>query len=73
MDDQQIGGSYNPATGNIEHKKGFDKYTGSVTESESMITPENGFIKIDLLSEGESPMAEIERRDREYEKSLKLD
>ena len=38
-----------------------------------MITPENGFIKIDLLSEGESPMAEIERRDREYEKSLKLD
>ena len=60
-------GSYNPSTGNIEHKKGFDKYTGSVTESESLITEENGFSNVTTLPKGYSPMSEIERRDKEYE------
>lgn len=60
-------GSYNPGTGNIEHKKGYDKFTGSATESESLITEDNGFKNIVHLKEGESPMSEIERRDKEYE------
>ena len=64
-------GSYNPSTGEIENKKGFDKHTGSITSDESLITEENGFIKIDFLGEGESPLSEIERRDKEYEKSLR--
>jgi len=61
-------GSYNPSTGKIEHKKGYDKYTGSVTEEESLITEENGFKNIIYLSEGCSPYDEIERRDKEHEK-----
>ncbi len=60
-------GSYNPGTGNIEHKKGAGKYTGSVTREESIITEENGFTKIWETPIGSSPFAEIERRDREYE------
>jgi len=61
-------GSYNPASGNIEFKKGMGKYTGSITEKESLITEENGFKKIWNMPVGGSPFAEIERRDKEYEK-----
>lgn len=60
-------GSYNPSTGEIEHKKGAGKYTGSVTRDESLITEENGFHKIWETPVGSSPFAEIERRDKEYE------
>lgn len=56
-------GSYNPSTGNIENKKGFDKYTGSVLAKDSMITEENGFKDIVILETGTSPFSEIERRD----------
>jgi hypothetical protein len=58
-------GSYNPSTGNIEHKKGDGKYTGSVTLKESIITEENGFLNVDILDC--SPLDEITRRDKEYE------
>ena len=30
-------GSYNPGTGNIEHKKGDGKYTGSVKEEDTVM------------------------------------
>lgn len=57
-------GSYNPSTGNIENKKGFDKHTGSVTESESLIRLENGFSKVHNV-EG-SPFSVIDELDAEY-------
>jgi len=60
-------GSYNPASGKTEFKKGMGKYTGSVTAKESLITEENGFHSIWNMPKGCSPFAEIERRDKEYE------
>lgn len=62
-------GSYNPSTGNIENKKGFDKFTGSVHLKDSIVTPENGFKNVELLAEGESPMGIIALRDEAYEKA----
>tara|TARA_R110000868_G_scaffold320909_12_gene581955 strand:+ start:2035 stop:2352 length:318 start_codon:yes stop_codon:yes gene_type:complete len=59
-------GDVNPATKKVEGDYG-DKYKGSVSKEESLLTEENGFIKIDLLAAGSSPYAEIERRDKEYE------
>jgi hypothetical protein len=56
-------GSYNPSTGNIENKKGFDKYTGSVLPHETIITEENGFENIDMIGVGTSVASEIDRRD----------
>ena len=58
-------GSYNPSTGDIENKKGAGKYSGSVTEEESLITVENGFKCIGMF-EG-SGLDEITRRDKVYE------
>lgn len=60
-------GSYNPATGNIEFKKGMGKFTGSIPAKESLITEENGFKNIWLMPAAGSPYPEIERRDKEYE------
>lgn len=60
-------GSYNPATGNIEHKKGYDKHTGSIKPEDSLITENNGFKLIEILEEGESPLSVIEKRDKEYQ------
>lgn len=60
-------GSYNPASGKVEHKKGMGKYTGSITAKESLITEENGFKNIWDMPVGGSPFAEIDRRDKEYE------
>ena len=59
-------GSYNPASGKVEQKKGAGKYTGSIHPSESLITEENGFKNIWVMPMGCSPFAEIERRDQEY-------
>jgi hypothetical protein len=56
-------GSYNPSTGNIEQKKGFDKYKGAVCLHESLITKENGFDEINLLGPGISPLSVIQQRD----------
>ncbi len=58
-------GSYNPASGNIEHKKGDGKYTGSVTEKESVIKEENGFFNIQYVERG-SPYHVIEQMDAKY-------
>ena len=62
-------GSYNPGTGNIENKKGFDKYTGSVKVEDSIITEANGFKNIEHLAVGESPLGAIALRDEAYEKA----
>lgn len=53
-------GSYNPSTGNIEHKKGYDKFSGSIDESESLITKENGFDNISYSGIGVSPFSIID-------------
>lgn len=59
-------GSYNPGTGNIENKKGFDKYRGSIDEKDSMITKENGFDIIKYSGIGGSPMSVIDELDSKY-------
>ena len=58
-------GSYNPSTGDIENKKGAGKYTGSVTEKESVITEANGFKNIRFVQNG-SPYDEITKMDSKY-------
>lgn len=59
-------GSVNPATGEMVNKKGFDKFRGSISEKDSLITPEF-FEKIHTLSKGESPLAFIEQLDKQYQ------
>lgn len=58
-------GSYNPSTGNIENKKGAGKFTGSVTEEESVIKEENGFKNIVHVDSG-SPYDIITEMDSKY-------
>jgi hypothetical protein len=58
-------GSYNPASGNIEHKKGDGKFTGSVKPEESVITEENGFKNIEFVEKG-SPYGCIDQMDSKY-------
>jgi hypothetical protein len=58
-------GSYNPSTGNIENKKGAGKFSGSITEEESLITKENGFEDIHYVKGG-SPYSLIEEIDKNY-------
>ena len=59
-------GSYNPSTGNIEHKKGYDKYSGAISENESLITKENGFENIVYSGIGVSPYSIIDEMDSKY-------
>ena len=61
----KLWGDYNPTNKKMEGNYGH-KYTGAVTKEESMILPENGMTNIDLFKG--SPFAEIDRRDREYQK-----
>lgn len=58
-------GSVNPATGQMENKKGAGKYTGSVRPEESVITEENGFKNIHLVECG-SPYDAITEMDAKY-------
>lgn len=59
-------GDINPATKQVEGSYG-SKYTGCISEGESLITQENGFKNIELLEEGVSPLSVIYQRDKEYE------
>lgn len=61
-------GSVDPATGKLMHKKGDGKFTGAVSKSESLITPENGFdpSKITFLDKGVSPHHAIDVLDAKY-------
>ena len=47
-----------------------EKYTGCVSEKESLITPENGFRLIETLEAGMSPLSVVYQRDLEYEKLM---
>lgn len=59
-------GSIDPASKNLMNKKGHDKYRGSIDESESLITEENGFKNIQMLAAGTSPLLAIEELDSKY-------
>lgn len=65
-------GSYNPSTGNIENKKGFDKHRGAVDEKDSLITKENGFSEIMYSGIGSSPFTIIEKLDSKYPDKMKV-
>ena len=56
-------GDLNPATKKLEGDYG-DKYKGSIKESESLITEENGFENIVTLEPGYSPLDYIEQLDK---------
>lgn len=53
-------GSVDPATGEFMHKKGWKKFTGAISEKESIITEENGFKNIVYLKPGQSPLDYVE-------------
>lgn len=57
------------ATKKVEGDYG-QKYTGCVSEKESLITPENGFRLIETLEAGMSPLSVVYQRDLEYEKLM---
>ena len=60
-------GDLNPATKKLEGDYG-DKYKGSVKESESLITEENGFENIVTLEPGYYPLDYIEQIDKQHER-----
>ena len=62
-------GDINPATKKVEGNYG-QKYTGCVTEKESLITSENGFKLIETLEAGVDPISVIYQRDLAYEQQL---
>ena len=64
-------GSVDPATGDLMVKKGWGKHTGSVEESESVITKENGFEKIHYTGVGGSPSSLVEQLDSQYPDKIK--
>ncbi len=59
-------GSIDPATGNLMNKKGHDKYRGSIDAEDSLITEENGFVNIQMLPPGHSPLYAIDAIDAKY-------
>ena len=59
-------GSVDPATGDFMVKKGWGKHTGSIEESESILTKENGFDDVHYTGIGGSPASLIEKLDAEY-------
>lgn len=58
-------GDINPATKKVEGDYG-QKYTGCVSEKESMITVENGFHLIETLEAGVDPISAVYQRDEVY-------
>lgn len=61
-------GDLDPSTNKLSGDYGT-KYKGSIKESESLITPENGFKNIVTLGPGESPLEYIEKIDKQYEEN----
>ena len=64
-------GDLDPATKKMTGSYG-ERYEGCVSEKDSLITEANGFEKIELLGAGVSPLSEIYKRDREYQKQMGL-
>lgn len=72
-DERSLWGDYNPVTKRFETSNYGNKYKGSITPDESMITEENGFTNIRTLGVGVSPMGYITKIDNEYyEKIIEL-
>lgn len=63
----KLWGDGDPATKKLTGDYGNVR-KGAIKESESLITQENGFVNINLFKG--SPLAEIDRRDKVYEKRL---
>jgi len=63
-------GSVDVSSGKMNVKKGWKKNKGSTEIEDSLITTENGFKNITTLKAGESPLAYIERIDKEYLENL---
>lgn len=64
-DPHRVWGDMDPATKKVTGDYG-NKHKGSVSEHESLITDENGFVNIRLLEPGLSPLAVIEETDNKY-------
>ena len=62
-------GDLDPATKKMTGTYG-ERYEGCVPEKDSMITKENGFENIVVLTPGESPIDYIERLDKRYEAEM---
>ena len=58
-------GDIDPATKKVTGDYG-EKYSGCISEKESLITSENGFKVIEVLEAGISPLSVIYQRDMEY-------
>lgn len=58
-------GNGRPATKEVEGSYG-SKYTGCISEKDSLITEENRFRSIEVLEPGVSPFSIIYKRDLEY-------
>ena len=58
-------GDVDPATKKVTGNYG-NKYKGSVSEKESLITEENGFDNVQTLPPGVSPLLAIEQIDAKY-------
>lgn len=65
---KKLFGDVDPATKKLTGDYG-NKFRGAIRSDESMITKENGFDNITVVSG--DPFWEIDRRDREYERSLR--
>ena len=65
-DERSLWGDYNPVSKRFETSNYGNKYKGSISPDESMITEENGFTNIRILGVGVSPMGYITKIDNEY-------
>jgi hypothetical protein len=59
-------GSVDPATKKLVNKPGAGKYRGGIDADESLITEQNGFINIQVLDVGVSPLAALDYIDAKY-------
>jgi hypothetical protein len=62
-------GDLNPSTGETEGSYGH-KYKGAISKDESLITEDNGFVNIETLDPGMSPLAYIDVLDSKYPDKL---
>lgn len=58
-------GDVDPATKKVTGTYG-KKYRGSIDKGDSLIQEDNGFINIETLKPGQSPLAHIDRLDAQY-------
>lgn len=59
-------GSIDPATKELTNKKGFMKHRGAVREENSLMHEGQGFINVQMLEPGTSPLHAIHVMDAKY-------